>query len=412
MRIVIFAQFAGSPRYGMVYGHYYLAREWVRMGHQVSIISSSYSHTRFQQPESQSLSFASREIYDGIDYVWLKGVSYSQQSIAGRMLNIILFSLFSLVFSFFCRKTNLVISSSHHPFSIFASKVLAMRSKCTLVFEVRDLWPKSLILLGKLSANNIGVRVMSWVESYAYRTADFTVSVLGNSYQYMRQKGLRPEQFIYIPNGVDLTEQESRAEDTPLEVDNILKSAKAKFKFVIGYFGLIGHAQDFSGLFEALVKDEELNTGLVIVGDGPKRKSLEAEVSRLNLSGKVFFTGQVEKHQVYSLISRIDICYLGLVDSYLFQLGASPTKLNDYLKAAKPIIYSTPWIDPDLQKFCEAVFFCDPGDPLGAYQALKSLSMKTSSSLRKIGSRGQIWIGENRSNDVLARKFLEHTELI
>lgn len=42
--IWIINDYAGSPYHGMVFRHYYLAKEWVKKGYNVYIISATYSH--------------------------------------------------------------------------------------------------------------------------------------------------------------------------------------------------------------------------------------------------------------------------------------------------------------------------------------------------------------------------------
>ena len=51
MNILLINHYAGSPRHGMEYRPYYLAREWVRAGHQVQIVAAAYSHVRSVQPQ-------------------------------------------------------------------------------------------------------------------------------------------------------------------------------------------------------------------------------------------------------------------------------------------------------------------------------------------------------------------------
>ena len=51
MNILLINHYAGAPQYGMEYRPYYLAREWVKMGHKVVITSASFSHLRNKQFE-------------------------------------------------------------------------------------------------------------------------------------------------------------------------------------------------------------------------------------------------------------------------------------------------------------------------------------------------------------------------
>ena len=50
MRIVIINHYAGYPAIGMEFRPYYLAKEWVRMGHEVIVIAASQSHLRKENP--------------------------------------------------------------------------------------------------------------------------------------------------------------------------------------------------------------------------------------------------------------------------------------------------------------------------------------------------------------------------
>lgn len=51
VNILYINHYAGGPQWGMEYRPYYLAREWVRSGHQVTLVGASHSHIRARQPE-------------------------------------------------------------------------------------------------------------------------------------------------------------------------------------------------------------------------------------------------------------------------------------------------------------------------------------------------------------------------
>lgn len=54
---------------------YYLAREWVRAGHAVTVVAANFSHVRARQPQ------AGQEEVDGITYHWLPTPCY--QNVTG-----------------------------------------------------------------------------------------------------------------------------------------------------------------------------------------------------------------------------------------------------------------------------------------------------------------------------------------
>ena len=88
MNILLINHYAGSPRHGMEFRPYYLAREWVQAGHNVTIVAASFSHLRSRNPVISSV--ITEELIDGIRYVWLKSSSYEGNGV-GRIRNMLQF---------------------------------------------------------------------------------------------------------------------------------------------------------------------------------------------------------------------------------------------------------------------------------------------------------------------------------
>lgn len=407
MNIVNFAQFAGSPQLGMVFGHYYLAREWVKKGHKVTIVSAGFSHTRSSQPQRSKWKLWTSEEVDGIEYIWLLTPSYNSENKVGRMASILAFTLLSMIYAVFKSKVDTVIASSHHPLAYFPAKLLSVKSSCKLIFEVRDLWPLTLVVLGKVSEKNPVIVFLYWVEKLAYKYSDYTVSVLPLALPYMESKGLSPHKFVYVPNGVDFcdsTGDRSVGSSESSSLSQAVMSFREKYKYIIGYFGKIGEAQELSNLVDAfsLLKDRDI--GLLIVGHGPLSRSLNQQVIENNLSEQVCMTGQVTKQSAQNMMGLVDICYLGLVDSPLFDYGVSPTKLNDYLFVAKPVIYAVNNVD-DVLEPCQAIYFCQPTIN-GIHSRLRQLTSIDKVELEKTGASGREWAKSNRCYSLLAERFL------
>ena len=88
MNILLINHYAGTLYLGMEYRPYYMAKEWTKLGHNVTIVAASFSHLRLKQPNVASSMF--EENIDGIRYVWLKTPKYSGNGI-GRVYNILSF---------------------------------------------------------------------------------------------------------------------------------------------------------------------------------------------------------------------------------------------------------------------------------------------------------------------------------
>ncbi|MCK5905900.1 MAG: glycosyltransferase, partial [Gammaproteobacteria bacterium] len=156
----------------MEYRPYFLAREWTKLGHKVRVIAASESHLRQHNPTLTDKVFS--EVIDGIDYLWLKTPAYKHNGIA-RVVNMLFFSMRLLtekkqILNNF--KPDIVIASSPQPFIIRGAKRLAQQTKAKLIYEVRDLWPLSLIELLGISRFHPLILLMQLEENYAYKHAD------------------------------------------------------------------------------------------------------------------------------------------------------------------------------------------------------------------------------------------------
>ena len=74
MNILLINHYAGSTKMGMEFRPYYFAREWIRMGHQVTILAGDYSHLRIENPEVKK--DFQKEVIDGIPYCWVRTGHY------------------------------------------------------------------------------------------------------------------------------------------------------------------------------------------------------------------------------------------------------------------------------------------------------------------------------------------------
>ena len=97
MNILLINHYAGSPELGMEFRPYYMAKEWVKMGHQVLIVGGSFSHLRKVQPQGEE------DLIDGIRYRWVKLNTYKGNGV-GRIR-----SMFSFVSKLWWGYSNFIV---------------------------------------------------------------------------------------------------------------------------------------------------------------------------------------------------------------------------------------------------------------------------------------------------------------
>ncbi|WP_276663086.1 glycosyltransferase family 4 protein [Syntrophomonas wolfei] len=405
MNILLINHYVGSPKYGMEYRPYYIAREWVKTGHNVTIVGASFSHLRSQNPVvQQSLT---GEIVDGIHYEWIKTPSYEGNGI-GRIRNMISFIIqlkFYLQKLMAIRKFDVVIASSTYPLDIYPARMLKKKSGTKFVFEVHDLWPLSPKELGNIPAWHPYIMLMQKAENDAYRFCDKVVSILPCAKTHMVEHGLHPDKFVHIPNGISMDEWGQESKIMPLEHKDIIMGLKKAGQFVVGYTGSHGIANSLHTLLEAAELCKKDKVAFIMVGKGPEKNKLEKEVDRRKLSNVVFLP-PVNKNSVASILDMFDICYVGFQKQPLFRFGVSPNKLMDYMMAAKPIIYAIEaGNDPVREAGCG--ISVPPEDPAAVSEALRRLAAMSRSERENMGRQGREYVIKNHDYYVIAQRFLE-----
>lgn len=405
MNILLVNHYAGSTRHGMEYRPFYMAREWVKLGHNVTIVGGSYSHVRTEQPKITGS--VTEEYVEGVRYVWLKTPKYSGNGVR-RVLN-----MFSFVLRLWWHRKRIageyppaaVIASSTYPLDIFPAYRFARKYKARLLFEVHDLWPLTPIQVGGMSPRNPFVMLMQRAENFAYRNSDRVASMLPNARQYMCEHGLAEEKFVHIPNGIDLSEWERLRTPPPPRHAECLQSLRKDGRFIIGYMG--GHQP--SNALGVVLEAAELLRGspaaFVLVGQGSEKERLQLRAGERNVDNVVFLP-PIPKACVPAVLAAMDVLFLGWKKIPLYRYGVSPNKLLDYMMAAKPVIHATDAAN-DLVAESGCGLSCPPEDPQAICNSVLQLMKLSASDRAVMGQRGREYVIHHHQYADLAQRFSE-----
>ena len=245
------------------------------------------------------------------------------------------------------------------------------------------------------------VKLLQFAEDYAYKKADLTISLLSNAYEHMKTRGLPPEKYVFIPNGVDLKEA---ATQTELNSDskNELDEFKKKYRATIAYTGAHGIMNQLDHFILAASRLPEV--GFVLLGSGPEKDNLKMLAGDLETKN-VLFLDPVPRDEVRSFLKMIDIAYIGLMDSELFEYGISPNKLIDYMVAGKPIIMAIRTKNDPVEKSGCGIK-CKSSSPSDITDAIRELAENSSiDELKDLGAKGRIWVTSNLNYDTIIKDF-------
>ena len=101
-------------------------------------------------------------------------------------------------------RPDVIVGSSPPLFAAYAAQKLAQRLRVPFVLEVRDLWPQTMIEVGRYTESHPLIKSLSALERYLYRRADHIVTLLPLAGEHMVSHGAHPGRITWIPNGVAL----------------------------------------------------------------------------------------------------------------------------------------------------------------------------------------------------------------
>lgn len=396
MNILYLEHYVGGPEYGMEFRPYYLAREWVKQGHEVHIIGATYSHLRRRQPK------AGHELLDGIHFHWWRTPHYSNALL--RIVNMLWFIFLLMIRSRRLArqlKPDLVIASSTYPLDNYPACRIARLANARYVYEVHDLWPLSPMEIGHYSASHPFIRVMQRAEDYAYRHVDKVVSLLWNAESHMREHGLPEGRFVCVPNGYEPTEWQS---PEPLPEEHLQALAALRTYIVVGFAGSLTASEGLETLIRAAARVQDTELRFVIVGTGDKKDALQRLTKELKLQN-IIFLPPVIKRAIPNLLSHFNIGYMGGINSPLHLYGTAYNKQTDYLLSALPVMQAMNEPGSVIER--EACGLrVGPEDPEALADALRRFARMTNEERHALGLRGRQYVTEQLSWEKLSQRFI------
>lgn len=403
MNILLANHYAGSIDMGMAFRPYYFAREWVKMGHNVTILAGDFSHLRKNNPEV-TRDFQEQNV-EGIKYCWVKTGAYHGNG-AVRALTMFRFVgklWFNAQYLVDRYKPDIVIASSTYPIDTFACQRIAKLAHAKLIHEVHDMWPATLIEAGGMSRKHPFVQLMQWGENSFCQNSDGVVSILPCAKEYFVEHGMEENKFFHVPNGIVLSEWID-AEPLPDEHSKLLVHLHNKHQFVIGFFGSHTKSYCLEHLIEAIRKLQDDSISVVFVGDGTDKKQMMKMASDLNNS--IYFLPPVSKKSIPTLTKMFDAIYVGAVDNTMFSFGIGMNKLFDAMMSGKPILYAVNAPNNYIKDYSCGINV-KPENVEDLMRGIKKLIHMTDEDRHDMGKRGHEAVLKYFNYDVLPLKFID-----
>ena len=311
------------------------AKTWVADGHDVTVITCAPNFPDGQVFEGYKNRWYGRETLDGINVVRVKTYITANEGFVKRSLDYASFGLAAGVAGLFVRRPDVLVVTSPQFFCAVGGWALAALRRVPFVFELRDLWPASIVAVGAMGRGRV-VRWLEKLELFLYRRADAIVPVTEAFRADLIGRGVDAGKIHVVRNGADLSWCAARLRDPEMAARYDLGE-----RFVVGYLGTHGmaHALEAPLAAAALLQDRD-DVVFVFAGAGAARDGLVKLAEERGLTNVRMIPRQ-PKAQVPALWSLCDLSLVHLKNDPVFAT-VIPSKMFEALGNGVPSVVALP----------------------------------------------------------------------
>jgi len=313
---------------------YERAKYWVAWGHEVTVITSAPNFPDGKVYPGYRNAWRTVEYMDGIRVVRVKTYMTRNARFVRRVLDFASYMLSALFFSLFEPVPDVVISTSPQLLAGVAGVIYARIRRVPHVFEIRDLWPASILVNTGLRPGVV-YRLLEWLELAIYRLSTRIICVTRSFAQDLTSRGVPECKIDVVLNGGNLDLFSPRAKDAEVE-----KKYGLEGRFVVGYLGTQGASHGLINVLRAADLMRHDRVTFLFVGTGVEHESLQLRAREMNLSNVVFVPRQL-KEEMPRFWSVCDVCLVHLRSADLFRT-VIPSKIFEGMAMGLPLVYAGP----------------------------------------------------------------------
>lgn len=377
---------------------WFLLKELALAGHQVLVITSDSNNLVDVPTLKQAVTMEER---NGVKLVWLKTMKYGVAKSFARLL-----SWFHFEWNLFrldkqsLPKPDAIVVSSLSLLTILNGLWLKRKYRCRLIFEVRDIWPLTIVEEGGVSKKNPFVMALAWIERLGYEKSDAIIGTMPNLAAHVKEVSNSTAPVYCVPMGV-ASEQASVSQ--PLEAEYVKRYLSSPALKVV-HAGTIGITNALGVFFTAAERlKDNADIRFILVGDGALKQQYVQQFGHLP---NVVFAPKVNRYQVSSVLEHADVVYFSTFPCKVWDYGQSLNKLIDYMLSARPVLASYSGF-PTMINEANCGYYVPAGDADALVDRLKQLASMPISERLEMGEQGREWLLHNRRYSALAEHFAD-----
>ncbi|MBK5959735.1 glycosyltransferase WbuB [Rhodoplanes elegans] len=289
---------------------------------------------------------------------------------------------------------DVVVATSSRLMTAALGAVMARRSRAPLYLDIRDLFTDTMADVFSGSALAAALPVLERVERWTFRSAAH-INMVSPGFREHLEKVVPGGSFSYFTNGIDTDF---------LDADFTRPEPAEARPLQILYAGNIGEGQGLHRILPEAARRLGDAVQFVVVGDGGRRKALEAEIADLP-SGRVVLRDPVPRAQLHALYRDADMLLVHLNDYRAFK-KVLPSKLFEYAATGKRILagvsgYAEQFVRDEIPG-AEVFFPCDVDGLAASIERLSGLPATIDRSAF-VATHARTRIMDRMAADVLSR---------
>jgi colanic acid biosynthesis glycosyl transferase WcaI len=384
-----------------------LARHWAHTGHQISILTGFPNHpTGVVPPEwrSRLRRLAFHEKIDGIDVfrTWLWPLP--NRKAHERMRNYASFCVSAALRGLTLPLPEVIIASSPQLLVGLSGWWLAFVRQIPFVFEVRDLWPESLVAVGAGAEGSLLHIVLGKVAGFLYERANLVVVVTPAFKDHLIERWRVPsEKIAVVENGVETDLFAPAPKDS---IRATRRQLGVESRYLVCYIGTMGMAHGLETLLAAAEQLRNIHPEVhfLLIGEGAEKERIQSLAQSRGLAN-VQFLDQQPREKIPALISASDACLVLLKKTDVFKT-VIPTKMLEFMACARPVILGVEGQARQIVQDSAAGLVIEPENAASLAGAIDHL-IATPSLGPALGKNGRDYIVKNFSRARTAEKYID-----
>lgn len=389
MKIVYFYQYFSTPNGSWGTRVYEFTKEWVKAGHQVTVISSIYTKS-----DLTAHKMVEDQYFEGIHVKVINVKIDNKQRLYKRIMSFIKYGIISSYFAV-TLNADIVIASSG-PITVGIPGLLAKYiRRRKLVFETRDLWPEGAIELGIIK-NPLIKKLAYLFERRCYRASSYIITLSPGMSQNIKKR-FGYEKVDDVTNAANI---KLFSTHVPFEENGV---ASKSYAIYTGNIGMVNNSYWLYRAAKELKRLGRTDIKIMLIGEGQQREELEELAAKESLDNFIRLP-LVPKQKLVGYVQNAFVSLVPLKGTPVLDTS-SPNKFFESLAAGVPVIQNTQgWMKEFLIRY-QVGYTLDPDN--AQQLAEKLIEMKdNSASTVEMGGRALEVAKRFFDKDYLSSKML------